>query len=279
MIEDSRLRVFLTVAGEGSFTLAARKLGISQPAVSQNVAELEKSLGVELFERSRGSVRLTSAGHTFREYASRIQHWYSAVEDVFGEKGSLASLGQVRIATDSFVAGYILPSLLAKLFIAAPELSFKVFPDRGEEYDVLFRTAPHTEELSFEASSGYSGTVSAAAVTSNPSYSGIQDLRRLPGGARFVVWEPYMPLLPLDIKIKVSLVTSSLALMGEMLAADPQKIGLLPLEAAPSGLSRMPVSLRSLELDLFVEPSEGFKGDPAYNSLRNLAIEARKSDL
>ena len=41
----------------------------------------------------------------------------------------------------------------------------------------------------------------------------------------------------------------------------------------------MPVSLRSLELDLFVEPSEGFKGDPAYNSLRNLAIEARKSDL
>ena len=116
-------------------------------------------------------------------------------------------------------------------------------------------------------------------MTANASYSGIQELRNLPGGVRFVVWEPYMPLLPLDIKVKVSLVTSSLALMGEMLSADPKKIGLLPLEAAPSGLSRMPVSLRSLELDLFVEPSEGFKGDPVYNSLRNLAIEARKSDL
>ena len=42
MIEDSRLKVFLAVAREGSFTIAARKLGISQPAVSQNVAELEK---------------------------------------------------------------------------------------------------------------------------------------------------------------------------------------------------------------------------------------------
>ena len=279
MIEDSRLKVFLAVAREGSFTIAARKLGISQPAVSQNVAELEKSLGVELFERSRGSVRLTSAGHTFQEYASRIQHWYSAVEDLFGEKGRLSSRGQVRIAADSFVAGYILPSLLGKLLVAAPELSFRVCPGRGEEYDVLFRTAPHTEELSFEASSGYAGTVSAAAVTANASYSGIQELRNLPGGVRFVVWEPYMPLLPLDIKVKVSLVTSSLALIGEMLSADPKKIGLLPLEAAPSGLSRMPVSLRSLELDLFVEPSEGFKGDPAYNSLRNLAIEARKSAL
>ncbi len=66
MIEDSRLKVFLAVAREGSFTIAARKLGISQPAVSQNIAELEKSLGVELFERSRGSVRLTSAGRTSR---------------------------------------------------------------------------------------------------------------------------------------------------------------------------------------------------------------------
>ena len=151
MIEDSRLKVFLAVAREGSFTIAARKLGISQPAVSQNVAELEKSLGVELFERSRGSVRLTSAGHTFQEYASRIQHWYSAVEDLFGEKGRLSSRGQVRIAADSFVAGYILPSLLGKLLVAAPELSFRVCPVRGEEYDVLFRTAPHCPSRQVQA--------------------------------------------------------------------------------------------------------------------------------
>ena len=45
MFEDFRLKVFMAVATEGSFTKAAAVLGISQPAVSQNIAELEKSSG------------------------------------------------------------------------------------------------------------------------------------------------------------------------------------------------------------------------------------------
>lgn len=278
MIEDSRLRIFLAVAAEGSFTLAARKLGISQPAVSQNVAELEKNLGVDLFERSRGSVRLTSAGQSFKEYASRIVHWYSAVDDMFGENGKLKSQWPVRITADGFVAGCILPGLLGKLLAASPGLSFEVGGRKGES-DISFRTSPHTGELSFEESPSYVGTVSAAAVTSNPSYSGISDLRKLPDGVRFLVWEPYAHLLPHDIKAKTSLETASLQLICSMVAGDPQKIGLLPLEAAPSGISILPAPLRSLELDLFAEPSEGFKGNPVYKSLRNLAIEARKSDL
>ena len=52
MFEDFRLNVFVAVAREGSFTKAAAALGVSQPAVSQNVADLEKSLGVKLFESS-----------------------------------------------------------------------------------------------------------------------------------------------------------------------------------------------------------------------------------
>lgn len=277
MIEDSRLRIFLAVAAEGSFTLAARKLGISQPAVSQNVAELEKNLGVDLFERSRGSVRLTSAGQSFMEYASRIQHWYSAVDDMFGENGKLKSQWPVRIAADSFVAGSILPGLLGKMLATSPGLHFKVRCGKGE-CDISFRTAPHAGELSFEESPFYVGPVFAAAVASNPAYSGITDLSKLPAGVRFLVWEPYAPLLPQDIKAKISLETDSLQLIGSMVAGDPQKIGLLPLEAAPSGISILPAPLRLLELDLFAEPSEGFKVDPVYKSLRNLAIEARKSD-
>lgn len=279
MIEDSRLRVFLTVAEEGSFTLAARKLGISQPAVSQNVAELEKNLGTPLFERSRGSVRLTSAGNVFKEYASRILHWYSAVDGMFGENGKLKSRGIVRIAADAFVSGSILPDLLATLLAASPDLSFEVCSRKGESSDILFRTAPHRDELPFEESAFYAGPVRAAAVTFNPSYSEITDIQGLPEIVRFLVWEPYAALLPPDIKAKATLVTSSPQMISGMLAADPQKIGLLPLEAAPSGSFILPASLRSLDFDLFVEPSEGFKGDPVYSSLRNLAIEARKSDL
>ena len=59
MLEDFRLKVFMAVASEGSFTKAASVLGVSQPAVSQNVADLERMTGVKLFERLRGEVNLT----------------------------------------------------------------------------------------------------------------------------------------------------------------------------------------------------------------------------
>ena len=83
MLEDFRLRVFLTVAQEGSFTLASKKLHVSQPAVSQNIAELEKTLGSVLFERLRGEVRLTDKGKLLKGYAEQILHWYNAAQEAF----------------------------------------------------------------------------------------------------------------------------------------------------------------------------------------------------
>lgn len=78
MFEDFRLRIFLTLAETRSFTAAAKELGISQPAVSQNIAELEKTLGEQLFERKRGEVALTDKGMLFKGYAGQILHWYGA---------------------------------------------------------------------------------------------------------------------------------------------------------------------------------------------------------
>ena len=62
MFEDFRLKVFTELAAQGSFTATARKLGISQPAVSQNIAEIENNYGIRLFDRSRKSVELTREG-------------------------------------------------------------------------------------------------------------------------------------------------------------------------------------------------------------------------
>lgn len=85
MLEDFRLRVFMTVAEECSFTKAAVRLSISQPAVSQNVSELERLTGVRLFDRLRGEVRLTSQGEIFRSYAVRILDSYKAASLMFSE--------------------------------------------------------------------------------------------------------------------------------------------------------------------------------------------------
>ncbi len=78
MVDRFRLQVLATLASSGSFSAAARELGISQPAVSQNIAELEKYAGGKLFLRSRGGVSLTRKGS---ELLRRAQ----AVLDAYGE--------------------------------------------------------------------------------------------------------------------------------------------------------------------------------------------------
>ena len=83
MFEDSRINIFMAVAEEGSFTKAARQLGISQPAVSQNIAEIEKAIGTYLFDRTRTAVTLTADGVKFREYAEQILYWYRAASEAF----------------------------------------------------------------------------------------------------------------------------------------------------------------------------------------------------
>lgn len=93
MLEDFRLKVFCTLAHCGSFTSTARKLGISQPAVSQNIAELEKFSGVHLLRRSRSGVELTDHGRDFLKHAEAILSGYSSLEARFKHCNSLLLKG------------------------------------------------------------------------------------------------------------------------------------------------------------------------------------------
>ena len=82
MLEDNKIRAFLTVVEKGSFTAAARELGITQPAVSSQIASLEAALGVELFDRGR-ELTLTPSGESFLHYAQRIQDAYNLANRAF----------------------------------------------------------------------------------------------------------------------------------------------------------------------------------------------------
>ena len=94
VLEDQRLKIFESVALERSFTVAARKLGMSQSAVSQCVAELEKKTGVRLFDRQRGAVILTPQGETFRLFADRIRKDYEDLNVVFADYEAFASVAE-----------------------------------------------------------------------------------------------------------------------------------------------------------------------------------------
>jgi len=107
------LLVFLEVARTGSFSTAARNLGLTQPAVSFQVRALEKECGNVLIDRSSGRCRLTEAGETLRKYAQKMLR---AEEELRREMDSMRSeiSGSLSIAASNIPGEYILPSLLAR---------------------------------------------------------------------------------------------------------------------------------------------------------------------
>lgn len=80
MICDYRLKVFYTVAIKGSFTAAAKELGITQPAVSNHISELEGAIGDILFYRSRRESVLTHKGKILFDYAEKILNLYRCAD-------------------------------------------------------------------------------------------------------------------------------------------------------------------------------------------------------
>lgn len=85
MIEDRRLRTFVTLVEMGGYTAAARQLGITQPAVTRQISELEKDLGTTLLDHScRHEVRLTPNGEKVLHYARTILHLYGSLASALG---------------------------------------------------------------------------------------------------------------------------------------------------------------------------------------------------
>ncbi len=272
MFEDFRLRIFMAVAEKGSFTLAAKALGVSQPAVSQNIAELEKSLGAELFLRRKGSVTLTPKGAAFKEYAGRILYWYTATEKMFGPEGKLSANKPVRISADGFIASHILPQALSKLLAFNPSLTFSIRSESSRnDSDIRIYAQRHVTEPSFEDIGTFLFSVTASAVSSNPAYSKTTDLKALPQSARLAVPKIYSEILPLDLKARVAVVSDSAEAIVKLVADSPDIIGLLPLPATRQDLITLPVSLPSLALDVHLQTPEG--PNPIATALRRILCD------
>ena len=135
MLEDFRLRVFVTVAEMKSFSKAAESLNVSQPAVSHHVSELERQLGVKLFERQRGMTVLTPAGEVFDRNARKILMDYAELQIIFAQQHERV----VRVSASEEVYDYMMNNLLADFIAVHPEVVFvKSFPDDADiQVDLL----------------------------------------------------------------------------------------------------------------------------------------------
>lgn len=120
-----QLATFKLVLARGSFTAAAEVLGISQPAVSLQIRQLEQSLHVRLIERSGRGLRATAAGETFLAHCAEIENAVSAaVQSVAQHQDAIS--GSVTIGTGATTCIHLLPPLLQKLHRDFPLLSVGV---------------------------------------------------------------------------------------------------------------------------------------------------------
>jgi molybdate transport repressor ModE-like protein len=119
VIEARHLRVLRAVAATGSFSAAARELGCTQPAVSQQMKALESSAGTPLLIRTGREMRLTQAGEALVRHASGILAGLTAAEE---EVAAIAGLRAGRVRLVSFPSGSstLVPTALAALRAAHP---------------------------------------------------------------------------------------------------------------------------------------------------------------
>ena len=108
MIELRPLRQFVAVAEELHFGRAARRLAMTQPPLTQAVQGLERTLGVQLFERSKRTVALTPAGHALLEEARRLLRAAEALPAAV-QAAALGQAGRLRLAFVSSIAYGALP--------------------------------------------------------------------------------------------------------------------------------------------------------------------------
>ena len=105
------LQYFVGAAEEGSFAGAARRLGVSVPAVHKLVAALEASLGVALFERSVRGLTLTASGRTYLDACQPLLAELQALDEVVGRSATRASGVLVVAAHPQLARHFLLPEL------------------------------------------------------------------------------------------------------------------------------------------------------------------------
>lgn len=128
------LHTFATVVELGSFSAAAARLNLSQPAVSQQVRQLEKRLGTELLERAGRRARPTAAGAELLSHVAGIEAAVAAALDAMARHAT-GALGRVRLGAGATACIFLLPPVLRDLRRRHPGL--EIIVTTGNTADVV----------------------------------------------------------------------------------------------------------------------------------------------
>ncbi|KTT14491.1 LysR family transcriptional regulator [Pseudacidovorax intermedius] len=139
-----QLRVFLAVAQLRNFSRAGQEVGLTQPAVSRAIHELESQLGLKLLDRTTREVALTEAG---RALALKLARVLDELDQSLAEVRDLGRLrrGKVRVASSPTLSAYLMPACIAACVREEPDIQLLLL-DRIQQ-DVL--TSVRAGEVDF----------------------------------------------------------------------------------------------------------------------------------
>jgi len=156
-----QLRAAVGIAEHGSFRRAAESLHVSQPALSLTIAELERALGVTLFDRTSRSVSVTEMGNFFVQGAARV---LSDLDRLVNDVTDVAQSrrGRVVVSCVSSIAGRVIPIGLIECARRFPQVDVIVHDDvaqqvlsavrtREADFGLTIEPADLPEETAFEA--------------------------------------------------------------------------------------------------------------------------------
>jgi LysR family transcriptional regulator, transcriptional activator of the cysJI operon len=118
---DQLLSVFITVADKRNFSRAAEELHMTQPAVSQQIQQLEKYIGTKLLLRTNKSVKLTKAGEIVYLHAKEITGLYKRMAKLVNELNNEPT-GLLKIGASYTFGEYVLPHILARMKSLYPNI-------------------------------------------------------------------------------------------------------------------------------------------------------------
>jgi DNA-binding transcriptional LysR family regulator len=149
MFDVKQLRVLKAVAEHGSFSAAADALAYTQPAVSQQIAALEKRAGTKLVDRLSRGVRLTEAGRSLVDHAEVVLARLAAAE---AELDAIAGIrgGRVRLASFPTAGASILPPAVAEFTVRHPDVELSFVEQEPEEAAQMLRAAELEIAIVFE---------------------------------------------------------------------------------------------------------------------------------
>lgn len=132
------LRIFIAVVETGKMRLAAEKLYISQPAISQAIQELENYYNVKLFERLGQKLYLTESGKKLLNHARHLVDSFDRLDLMMKHESACPKL---RVGTSVSVGTYLVNQIFAKADQVAPELDFQVVVDNTSKIEEMLKSS------------------------------------------------------------------------------------------------------------------------------------------